>query len=103
MAMTKSAASPQQLDMLKADLGFFDSTLPAAMENYLQQLLLTAERDLLQMGIAVDRSKIPDCQLSEMYAAWLYRSRATGAGKPRMLLEAIHNAQTHNATTEAVP
>lgn len=101
MAMTKSAATAQQVAMLKADLGFFDSVLQQSMETYLSQLLEAAEQDLLDMGIPIDRSLIPDCQLSVMYAAWLYRSRATGAGKPKMLQEAIHNAQVSGATEAA--
>ena len=90
-----------KLDMLKADLGFFDSSLPAVLGSYLEQLIATAEDHLRQDGIELDDASVSDSQLCAAYAAWLYRKRATGEGKPPMLQRMIRNRQVHLATREA--
>lgn len=83
---------------LKADLGFFDSTIPAELESYLQGLLFTAREDLGRAGIPLFAGTADDDQLQAMYAAWLYRSRNNGQGKPEMLKSAIRNRQVNNAS-----
>ena len=84
--------------LLRANLGFFDSTLPEALDAYLASLLKTAEQELQHCGIQINPEDQSDAQLLVMYAAWLYRKRATGEGKPPMLTSAIRNRQVLLAT-----
>lgn len=87
------------LSFLKADLGFYSSALQPDMESYLQGLLFTAREDLARAGIKLMAGKADDDQLQSMYAAWLYRNRINGQGKPEMLTSAIRNRQVHSATS----
>lgn len=87
------------LSFLKADLGFFGTTVPPDLESYLQGLLFTARQDLARDGIPLESGKADDDQLQAMYAAWLYRNRIACTGKPEMLTTAIRNRQVHRATS----
>ena len=87
------------LAMLKANLGYFDSAIPAALEAYLQNLLEKARQDLSDHeNIFVIPNDPSDTGLLVMYAAWLYRKASTGEGKPPMLREEIRNRQVSSAT-----
>lgn len=89
------------LGFLKADLGYFDSVIPGAIESNLIDLLCVAGQNLLEeCHIPLDPNNVCDAQLQSMYAAWLYRSRASGASKPPMLKDAIRNRQMRNATRD---
>lgn len=87
--------------LLKSDLGFFDSKIPPALESHLIDLLRFAQRALLEeCHIVLVPDDIYDDQLQAMYAAWLYRNKATGAGKTQALKDAIRNRQVRNATSD---
>ena len=95
----ETKCSALALSLLKADLGYFDSKIPDAIEANLNDLLCIAQRALKEeCRIELADDDVYDAQLQSMYAAWLYRNKATGAGKPPMLKDAIRNRQVRNAT-----
>lgn len=84
------------LVMLKADLeiitDYMDETAREAKDAELEQYLAAARRFIATEGITLDLSDLGDCQLTIMYAAWLYRKRKDdGAGMPRMLSWNLNN------------
>lgn len=97
MAETNPNYSPAALDLLKANLGYFDAT-PPALETYLKQLLEYSHRRLAETaGIHLTPGDLYDDQLQVMYAAWLYRKGGEGSAKPPMLQEAIRDYQVGKA------
>lgn len=84
------AHTDTEYQMLKADLGFYGDP-PAAVKTYMEQLLDSARSALAADGITIDPEDMMDEELVAMYAAWLYRKRDTGGGKPRMLREALND------------
>lgn len=94
--------SDAALSLLKADLGFFETKIPSVLEDYLGDLLRYSQKTLREeCGIKLTPDDIYDDQLLAMHAAWLYRNRATGAGKSPMLIDAIRNRQVRNAMQPA--
>lgn len=87
-----------ELEMLKANLGFYDSVIPQALASELSRKLDAAEAALAEKGIIINQSDTADCELAAMYAAWLYRSKAGVQPQPQSLSYAIRNRQVHNAT-----
>lgn len=83
-----------EFKMLKADLGFYGEPSPA-VTTYMAQLLESARRSLEADGVTIDPEDMMDEELVAMYAAWLYRKRDTGGGKPRMLREALNDRKVH--------
>lgn len=89
---------PAALSLLRANLGYFDSIIPTALEEYLISLLSVSEEALREdCQINLDPDSLYDTNLIVMYAAWLYRKAVTGEGKPLMLSSAIRNRQTGRA------
>lgn len=75
------------LAILKIDLGISST----ALDSYLTQLIQSAQGYIAEEGIALTTS-VPDGQLVEMYAAWLYRKRREeNAPMPRMLRWNLNN------------
>ena len=74
---------------------------PAEVEQFMKSCVLTAAADLEADKITLDADKPDDIHLLAMYAAWLYRNRSSGAGKPEMLRSAMRNRQVGNVTREA--
>ena len=98
MAETTPNYSTIDLDLLKANLGYFDAT-PPVLETYFKQLLEYAHRRLAETaGIHLTPGDLYDDQLQVMYAAWLYRKGGDGSEKPPMLREAIRDYQVSKAT-----
>ena len=94
--------SSAALNLLKADLGYYESKLPEAVESHLIDLLDIARQRLqTQCGITLVDEDISDTQLQASFAAWLYRSRVTGAAKPEGLKDDIRNRQVSGALTPA--
>lgn len=79
------------LSMLKIDLGFI-SDGQTRIDTRLQQLLLAAEKDIINEGATtLDKTQIDDAQLIVMYAAWLWRKRDTQDEMPRMVRWRLNN------------
>ncbi len=92
-------ASTAAQALLRANLGYPDSSsVPAGMDQIMENDLDTAQADLLRDGIELDPSKADDLNLLVMYAAWLFNKRKTGEGKGRMLREAINDRKVAKAT-----
>lgn len=90
--------TPAALSLLRANLGYFDSEIPPALEQYLMSLLSVAEEKLrTDCHLNLDPESLYDTDLIVMYAAWRYRKAVTGEDKPRMLTSAIRNRQTGQA------
>lgn len=98
MADTNKNYSDAAVALLKADLGFFDSTLPDDLGRYLQSLLEKAFADFQDiMNIHLQPGTLADDFDQSTYAAWLYRNRATGADKTAMLRSIVRNRQVGQA------
>ena len=80
--------------MLKVDLGYLQEP-PQPVADYMQKLLNSALRTLEADGVAVDQTDPADEALVVMYAAWLYRKRDHGDGKPPMLRQALNDRKVH--------
>ena len=74
------------LQALKTDLGLTSSRY----DQRLADRIAEAKKRLQAEGITLTQN-IDDCDLILMYAAWLWRSRVTGEGMPRMLVIARNN------------
>ena len=92
--------SASAVALLKADLGYYDSKIPAPVETDLTDLLEVAYRRLERAGIQLNVGDLNDDQLQAMYAAWLYRKRRDGSGKPLMLKQEIMDRQVDDALTD---
>lgn len=77
----------QILDLLKLHLQIRNDTL----DNYLTQLIATAEESIVEEGITISYDSANDCQLIVMYAGWLYLQRLSGDEMPRMLRYKLNN------------
>ena len=88
------AHTETEYQMLKVDLGFYGEP-PPQVKTYMERLLESAHSSLKSYGITVNTEDMKDEELVAMYAAWLYRKRDTGEGKPRMLREALNDRKVH--------
>ena len=79
-------AQPDFMALLKIDLGIIGT----AYDPQLVQLIDAARAVIAREGIALTDSA-EDTQLLVMYAAYLFRKRATNEGMPRMLRWALNN------------
>lgn len=77
----------QILDLLKLHLQIRND----ALDNYLTQLIATAEESIVEEGITINYSSANDCQLIVMYAGWLYLQRLSGDEMPKMLRYKLNN------------
>ena len=73
-------------------------------DDYLSTLVSVAEKEIAREGITLNLDELDDCNLVVMYAAYLFRKRASNgvgvnysttatmaAGMPRMLRYALNN------------
>ena len=90
------------LALLKANLGYYGSEIPADLLAYLQQLMEYAHDDFADMGIQLKPGTLKDDMAQVTHAAWMYRSGVNGTGKTEMLRAIIRNRQVKNATAEEV-
>lgn len=88
------------LALLRANLGFFGSSVPEELTAYLEQLLDYAYDDFYAMGISLYLGELSDDMDQMTYAAWLYRNGPTGAGKTQQLRDIIRNRQVRLALEE---
>ena len=89
--------SAAAFSLLKANLGFYSSEIPADLEDYLASLLSYSFRKLTGCGIRLNPGDLYDDQLQVMYAAWMYRKGGEGQAKPPMLQQAIRDRQVEDA------
>lgn len=91
--------------LLAANVGYASYTAaPAAMQAIMDNCLSTAQTRLSgENSIDIDETNPEDVSLLVMFAAWLFRSRATGDAKPEMLKSTIRQTQIRNALTEVPP
>lgn len=97
MAETPITYSAAAVALLKANIGFFNSEIPEAMETYLLSLLGKAFFDFAEMEILLHPGVLSDDFDQVSYAAWLYRNGTTGAGKSEVLKDIIRNRQVNQA------
>ena len=76
----------EMISLLKIDLG----SIGGAYDPQINQLIFAAENFITREGVALTDS-IEDAQLVIMYAAYLFRKRATNEGMPRMLRWTLNN------------
>lgn len=88
------------LALLKADLGYFDSAIPAALETYLSSTLDSAAAKIARAKIELVPGNVDDDLFLSMYAAWMYRKRTEGLAMPQMLKDEIRNRQVDDALAE---
>ena len=81
--MTNAA---ELLTALKIDLGITATVYDTRLTAYLE----AAQAQMTREGITL-QSSVDDDTLTIMYAAWMWRSRDSGEGMPRMLRYAINN------------
>ena len=84
------------MTLLKIDLGIIGN----AYDPQLKQLLSAAQSFIAREGVTLTDS-VEDAQLIIMYAAYLYRKRATDEGMPRMLRWALNNRIFSGGGTDA--
>lgn len=89
------------LALMKADLGYFDSAIPAALETYLSSTLDSAAAKIARAKIELVPGNVDDDLFLSMYAAWMYRKRIDGSPKPEMLQDEIRNRQVDEALADA--
>ena len=89
--------SDTALALLKANLGFFSSSIPADLETYLRSVLEKAFADFALMKISLQPGTLSDDFDQATYAAWLYRNGSKGAGKTEVLKCIIRNRQVNQA------
>lgn len=88
------------LALMKADLGYFDSAIPAALETYLSSTLDSAAAKIARAKIELVPGNVDDDLFLSMYAAWMYRKRTEGLAMPQMLRAEIRNRQVDDALAE---
>ena len=88
------------LALMKADLGYFDSAIPAALETYLSSTLDSAAAKIARAKIELVPGNVDDDLFLSMYAAWMYRKRTEGLAMPQMLKDEIRNRQVDDALAE---
>lgn len=96
--MAENVHPPENaMAFLKADLGFFNSSIPEDLESYLQGLILAAGGQISRKGITLTGGSSEDDQFLAAYAAWMYRNK-NGLAMPESLAREIRNRQVHNVT-----
>lgn len=83
--------------LLRANLGFFSSSIHPDLEAHLLSLLDKAFADFGEMDIHLQPGILSDDFDQATYAAWMYRNGPTGAGKTEMLKSIIRNRQVNQA------
>lgn len=100
MAETSENYSSAALSLLKANLGYYSTEIPADLLDYLKSLLNYAFHDFAEMGIHLTPGLLKDDMDQMTHAAWMYRSGVNGSGKTEMLKSIIRNRQVSNALAD---
>ena len=97
MAEPSQNYSDTAVALLKANLGFFSSVIPADLDTYLLSLLDKAFVDFGERDIHLQPGVLSDDFDQATYAAWLYRNGPSGAGKTEQLKCIIRDRQVRQA------
>lgn len=97
MADTSTKYSMAAVALLKSNLGYYGSEIPADLLDYLKQLLEYAYDDFVRMGIDLQPGTLNDDMDQVVHAAWMYRSGVNGSGKNDMLKSIVRNRQVLQA------
>ena len=100
MADTTEKYSYVGMDLLKANLGYYGTTIPTELRNYLEYLMEYALNEFAGIGINLTPGILNDDMDQMIYAAWMYRKGVNGEGKTEMLKAIIRNRQVRNALAE---
>lgn len=101
MAETQQPYSPAVMALLRANLGFYSTEIPAELDDYLQCLLAYAWDAFSAMDIYLTPGILADDMDQMTMAAWMYRNGPTGAGKTQQLKDIILNRQVRQALEAA--
>lgn len=85
------------LALLRANLGFYNTEIPADLEVYLRKLLEYSFDAFRGAGIDLSVGCLTDDMDQMSFAAWMYRNGTSNAGKPQQLREMIRNRQVRLA------
>lgn len=88
------------MELLTANLGFFDSAIPDTLQAYLQSLMEYAFDEFAEMKIRLTPGVLQDDMDQMTHAAWMYRKGVNGEGKTEMLKSIIRNRQVRNALAD---
>lgn len=86
------------LAYLKADLGYYNTSIPPSLESHLQGLILTAESQIQARGVKLSSGVAADDQFVAAWAAWLFRNKK-GDARPAGLTQELRDRQVGNATS----
>ena len=100
MADTVKHFSETAKILLRSNLGFFSTEIPADLEAHLESLLNYAFSDFAEMNIHLIPGQLKDDMDQMIHAAWMYRNGVNGSGKHEMLKSIIRNRQVSNALTD---
>lgn len=102
MADENKKYSDAGMALLKANLGYYSTEIPAELLTYLQSLMEYALNEFAEMNIRLTPGVLNDDMDQMTYAAYLYRKGVNGEGKTEMLKAIIRNRQVRNALAEEV-
>ncbi len=92
--------SPVAMDLLKANLGYYSTEIPADLKSYLESLLDYAFDEFRKMKVQLSPGTLQDDMDQMVFAAWMYRKGVNGEGKTQMLRSIIRNRQVRNALAD---
>ena len=100
MADENKKYSDAGMALLKANLGYYNTEIPAGLQTYLQSLMEYALDEFAEMKIFLKPGVLHDDMDQMTYAAWMYRKGVSGEGKTEVLKSIIRNRQVRNALAE---
>lgn len=100
MADDDKKYSDAGMALLKSNLGYYGTEIPAELLTYLQSLMGYALNEFAEMDIQLTPGVLNDDMDQMIYAAYLYRKGVNGEGKTEMLKAIIRNRQVRNALND---
>lgn len=92
--------SETAVTLLRANLGFYSTSIPVDLEIHLESLLQYAFDDFAEKNIHLKPGTLKDDMDQMTHAAWMYRNGVNGNGKHEMLKSIIRNRQVSNALAD---
>lgn len=100
MAEVQMKYSVVGMELLTANIGFYDAEIPEALQAYLKYLMEYAFDEFAEMKIRLKPGVLRDDMDQMTHAAWMYRKGVNGEGKTEMLKSIIRNRQMRNALAD---